>query len=92
MADDSLTGASRSASSRSDKRKSGQRRGVFAAIGLFIRQILDELSKVVRPTRSEWATYTTVVIIFVVVIMLFVFGMDTLFTKLVFWVFAGKDS
>lgn len=62
----------------------------FGAIGLFIRQILDEMRKVVRPTRKELTTYTTVVIVFVVAIMLYVLGLDTLFTKLVFWVFAGS--
>ncbi len=62
----------------------------FGAIGLFISQVLDEMRKVVRPTRKELTTYTTVVIVFVVVIMLFVLGLDTLFTKLVFWVFAGS--
>ena len=60
----------------------------FASIGLFISQVLDEMRKVVRPTREELTTYTIVVIVFVVAIMLFVFGLDTLFTRLVFWVFA----
>lgn len=63
---------------------------VFGAIGLFISQVLGEMRKVVRPTRKELTTYTTVVIVFVVVIMLYVLGLDTLFTKLVFWVFAGS--
>ncbi|HYO85972.1 MAG TPA: preprotein translocase subunit SecE [Dermatophilaceae bacterium] len=65
-------------------------RRVLGSVGLFIRQILDELRKVVRPTRNELTTYTTVVIMFVTVIMLLVFGLDTLITKLVFWVFAGS--
>lgn len=86
MADDSLTGES-----RRNQKQAGRQRGPFSAVGLFLRQILDELRKVVRPTRQEWLTYTTVVIIFVTVIMLFVFGLDTLFTKLVFWVFAGNS-
>lgn len=59
------------------------------AIGVFFGQVLDEMRKVVRPTRQELTTYTTVVIIFVTVVMLFVLGLDTVFTKLVFWVFAG---
>ncbi len=61
----------------------------FASIGLFISQVIDEMRKVVRPTREELTTYTIVVIVFVTAIMLFVLGLDTLFTKLVFWVFAG---
>ena len=61
----------------------------FGSISLFVSQILDELRKVVRPTRHELLTYTSVVIVFVGVIMMFVFGLDTLFTKLVLWVFGG---
>ena len=61
----------------------------FGSIGLFVSQIIDELRKVVRPTRHELVTYTSVVIVFVAVIMMFVFGLDTLFTKLVLWVFGG---
>lgn len=83
------------------RRGSGARRGgdhdqgnvvtrFFAAVGLFISQILDELRKVVRPTREELTTYTLVVIAFVIVIMLLVFGLDSLITRLVFWVFAGS--
>lgn len=62
----------------------------FAAVGLFVSQILDELRKVVRPTREELTTYTLVVIAFVSVIMLLVFGLDSIITRLVFWVFAGS--
>nr|WP_218913084.1 preprotein translocase subunit SecE [Janibacter alkaliphilus] len=61
----------------------------FSSIGLFISQVLDELRKVVRPTRSELLNYTAVVIVFVTVMMLLVAGMDYVFTKLVLWVFGG---
>ena len=61
----------------------------FGSISLFVSQIIDELRKVVRPTRHELLTYTSVVIVFVAVIMMFVYGLDTLFTKLVLWVFGG---
>ena len=63
------------------------RRGLFARISLFISQILDELRKVVRPTRDELLTYTAVVIVFVSIVMLFVFGLDEAFTRLVALVF-----
>jgi preprotein translocase subunit SecE len=55
----------------------------FGAIALFISQILDELRKVVRPTRHELVTYTSVVIAFVSVVMAFVWGLDQLFVKLI---------
>ena len=55
----------------------------FRALALFVSQILDELRKVVRPTRAELWQYTIVVIVFVVVMMAFVSGMDFGFGKLV---------
>ena len=59
----------------------------FASIGLFIRQMLDELRKVVRPTRSELWNYTLVVIVFVTFMMAMVSGLDFGFSKLVGLVF-----
>ena len=55
----------------------------FKAIALFITQILDELRKVVRPTRHELVTYTSVVIVFVSIVMGYVWGLDQLFVKLI---------
>ncbi|MEP7161927.1 MAG: preprotein translocase subunit SecE [Dermatophilaceae bacterium] len=91
VADDSVT-RSRSSVAASGPGPAGSRRGGVLSVGRFIRQILDELRKVVRPTRHEWTTYTIVVITFVVTVMMIVFGFDTVFTKLVFWVFAGSGS
>ena len=62
---------------------------MFRALGLFISQILDELRKVVRPTRSELWNYTAVVIVFVVMIMAIVSALDYGFQHLVAWVFSG---
>ncbi|MBT9256373.1 preprotein translocase subunit SecE [Phycicoccus sp. MAQZ13P-2] len=56
---------------------------LFRAIGLFVGQILDELRKVVRPTRNELWNYTLVVIVFVTVMMAIVSGLDLGFSKLV---------
>lgn len=58
-------------------------------LSLFVRQILDELSKVVRPTGSELVNYTVVVILFVLAIMAIVAGLDFLLHRLVLFVFAG---
>lgn len=91
MADDSVT-RSRSSVAANGPGAAGSRRGGVLLAGRFIRQILDELRKVVRPTRQEWTTYTIVVITFVVTVMMIVFGLDTVFTKLVFLVFAGSGS
>ena len=61
----------------------------FRSLSLFISQILDELRKVVRPTRSELVNYTIVVIVFVTIMMALVSMLDFGFTKLVLWVFGG---
>lgn len=62
---------------------------LFGSLALFISQILDELRKVVRPTRSELWNYTLVVIVFVSVMMAFTASLDFVFTKVVLWVFGG---
>lgn len=54
------------------------RRNPFAAIIQFIREVFTELSKVVTPTRRELMSYATVVLIFVVLMMLLIFGLDAL--------------
>ncbi|WP_337794817.1 preprotein translocase subunit SecE [Pedococcus badiiscoriae] len=61
----------------------------FRSMNLFVSQILDELRKVVRPTRSELVNYTIVVIVFVTFVMALVSSVDFGFTKLVLWVFGG---
>ncbi|MFV0462792.1 MAG: preprotein translocase subunit SecE [Nostocoides sp.] len=60
---------------------------LFASIGLYISQILDELRKVVRPTRSELWNYTLVVIVFVLIVIGVVSVLDFGFSHLVAWAF-----
>ena len=62
---------------------------LFGAVGLFIRQIIDELRKVVRPTGPELVRYTTVVILFVSLMMLFAGVLDLVFNKAITWLFGG---
>jgi preprotein translocase subunit SecE len=52
-----------------------------------VRQILDELRKVVRPTRNELWNYTLVVIVFVTFMMAMVSALDFGFSKLIGLVF-----
>ena len=66
-----------------------RRSGPLARLSLFLRQVLAELKKVVRPTRTELVTYTSVVLVFVVVVMLYVSLLDLGFGRLVLWVFGG---
>jgi preprotein translocase subunit SecE len=61
--------------------------GLFARVGLFYRQIISELSKVVWPSRKQLSTYTAVVLVFVSFVIAVVSLFDLVITKLVFWVF-----
>jgi preprotein translocase subunit SecE len=61
--------------------------GIFGRIGLFYRQIVSELRKVVWPTRNQLTTYTSVVLVFVGFVILVVSIFDFVLTKVVFWVF-----
>ena len=58
-------------------------------LGLFLREVIAELRKVVRPTRQELWTYTTVVIVFVLIIMVLVSALDFGIAKLIGWAFGG---
>jgi preprotein translocase subunit SecE len=61
--------------------------GIFGRIGLFYRQVVSELRKVVWPTRNQLTTYTSVVLVFVGFIILVVSIFDLVLTKIVFWIF-----
>ena len=73
----------------SAKRERAERRGPFARIALFLRQVVNELKKVVTPTRRELFSYTGVVLAFVIVMMGLVYGLDYGFSALVNWVFGS---
>jgi len=67
------------------------RRGPFARIALFLRQVVAELRKVVTPTWRELVSYTGVVLAFVVVMMAIVYVLDLGFSALVVLVFGGTS-
>ena len=79
-----------SASTGSTGRDQPQRAGRVSRIRLFIRQVVAELKKVVRPTRNELLTYFSVVLVFVCAVMTYVSLLDFGFGKLVLWVFGGS--
>jgi preprotein translocase subunit SecE len=62
-----------------DKGKPGKKR---TSPFLFYRQVVGELRKVIWPTRHELVTYTTVSLIFVLIVLGIVFGLDNLFSWL----------
>ncbi|MCX2969710.1 MULTISPECIES: preprotein translocase subunit SecE [Streptomyces] len=70
-------------------RRGGKRgkKGPLGRLGLFYRQIVAELRKVVWPTRQQLITYTIVVIIFVLVMIGFIFVIDFGFSEAVKFVF-----
>ncbi|TYK47210.1 preprotein translocase subunit SecE [Actinomadura decatromicini] len=55
------------------KEKSPSRR---TSPALFVRQVLAELRKVIWPTRRELVTYTTVSLVFVLIMVAIVSGVD----------------
>jgi preprotein translocase subunit SecE len=63
-----------------DKGKPGKKR---TSPILFYRQVVAELRKVIWPTRNELVTYTTVSLVFVIIVLAIVFGLDNLFNWLV---------
>lgn len=67
--------------------KTERSRNPFAAIWLFLQQVVAELKKVIWPTRRDTVVYTIVVLIFVVVVTAFITGLDVGFARLVLLVF-----
>jgi preprotein translocase subunit SecE len=55
----------------------------------FLKEVRQELKKVIWPTRQELTTYTIVVLVTVVVMTSYVFGLDVLFSRLVLNVFSN---
>ena len=65
------------------KREGGRIRN----IGTFYKQVVAELRKVIWPTRKELVTYTTVVVVFVLIITAIVAVFDLVFGKAVLAIF-----
>ena len=62
-------------------------RGIFSRFALFLRQVIVELRKVIWPTRKELIAYTTVVVIFVLIMAGIIAGYDYVFTRGVLLIF-----
>jgi preprotein translocase subunit SecE len=56
-------------------------------IARFGREVISEMRKVLWPSRKELTTYTAVVIVFVVIMVSIVAGLDIGFAKVVLWLF-----
>jgi preprotein translocase subunit SecE len=55
----------------------------------FLKEVRQELRKVIWPTRKELATYTVVVLVTVVVLTTYVFGLDSVFGRFILDVFTN---
>jgi len=73
----------------SARKERAEKRGPFGRLVLFIQQVIAELKKVVTPTRRELVSYTLVVLVFVVIMMAIVGGLDWLFALVVNFVFGN---
>ena len=69
--------------------RTGERR---TSPGIFYRQVVAELRKVVWPSRQQLVTYFFVVMAFVVFMMALIAGLDLGLGKLIFWLFNGRSS
>lgn len=61
--------------------------GPGGRLGRYVREIISEMRKVLWPSRNELMTYTIVVIVFVVIMVALVAGMDLGLAKLVLKIF-----
>ncbi|HKC26469.1 MAG TPA: preprotein translocase subunit SecE [Jatrophihabitans sp.] len=62
-------------------------RGRGSAPTRFVRESVSEMRKVLWPSRSELVTYSIVVIVFLVIMVAIVAGLDFGFAKLVLQIF-----
>jgi preprotein translocase subunit SecE len=69
------------------KKDRASKRGPIGRMALFIRQVFDELAKVVTPTRKELINYTFVVLIFVLIMMAIISVLDLFFGWGISWIF-----
>ena len=74
------------------RKERAQKRGPLGRFSLFIRQVVAELRKVVTPTRRELFTFTLVVLVFVVIMMALVGGLDWIDAFVVNFVFGDAPA
>jgi preprotein translocase subunit SecE len=75
------------AEDRGPHRDEREGRGFFGRIGLFVRQVISELRRVVTPTRDELIRLIWVVLAFVAVMMVITFAFDFVSGLFAGWVF-----
>ena len=73
---ETTSGAPATPERRPSRPREAERGNVFARFGLWYRQIVAELRKVIWPTRKELVAYTAVTLVFAVVMIAIVAGLD----------------
>lgn len=85
---DSRTGPERARPTKADDRGPGP----LGRIALYVRQVIAELRKVVRPTRRQLGTYWLVVLIFVLIVIAIVSVLDLGIGWLMLRVFGAAEG
>jgi preprotein translocase subunit SecE len=70
--------------SRDDR---GPRQSLLAKMFRFLREVVAELRKVIWPTRKQMITYTSVVLVFLAVMVALIAGLDVALARGVLWLF-----
>lgn len=89
MTDNHVDGASEEGLVEQAKSERAAKKSWFGRMMLFFRQVIAELKKVVTPTRKELLNFTGVVLVFVVIMMILVWGLDQIFGLVVVFVFGN---
>jgi preprotein translocase subunit SecE len=84
-----LVSSSAKAKAAARTRDKDEQVGLFRRIPIFIREVFAELQKVIWPTRKELLTYTSVVVVFVAIMMTIVGLLDLGFASALLWVFGS---
>jgi len=71
----------RGATATPERGRAAKKKPLPARITLFYRQVIAELRKVIWPTRKELVTYTTVLMVFVCVVIAYITVLDFFFSK-----------
>ncbi|MFF3567020.1 preprotein translocase subunit SecE [Nocardia jiangxiensis] len=78
---------SRKTSKPSGKKKAGGTGNPLKRLVKFLKEVVQELRKVIWPNRKQMVTYTTVVLVFVIFTVGFIFLLDIAFNQGVNWLF-----
>lgn len=82
----------RAVSTRGNKRPGMERPPFFARIGIFLREVRTELSRVSWPTRRQLFNFTVVTVVTSVVLTLVIFGLDVALKQIVLYLLGGIQS